>query len=175
MAYGSNQSAGRLQRYLDRSPSPAPPVRSLAVSLPHRLFFAHESRVWTGGTAFVDPVRGPHRTPCRAWLLRRDQFDSLVAQENHLPSVDLPPALDLAAGETRVVADRRYGLLLGCDPIEGHPALTFTTPEQPLPPATRPAPAYVATIVEGLVDGHGLSEAAARALLDVGDPGSSDR
>lgn len=167
VAYGSNLSAVRLQRYLDAAPDPSPPLTSRPVVLPHRLFFAYESRRWTGGSAFVDPRRDPGAgTRATAWLLTRTQFRWVLAHENGRTEPHDAGAADvLGPGERRHVDDRRYGLVLGCDSPDDHPALTFTTPATPLPEPTRPSAAYVDTIVSGLVDGHDLDDAGARAYL----------
>lgn len=166
VAYGSNLSRARLQRYLDAAPVVAEPLADVPVHLDHRLFFAHESRRWTGGSAFLDPQPGSGSTLARAWLLRRGQFAAVLAQENARRSLDVPePVWSLEPGRTLAVDDRRYGLALACDSPDERPALTFTTPEVPLPPRTTPAAAYVDTIVEGLVDAHDLDEEDARAYV----------
>lgn len=166
VAYGSNLSPVRLRRYLVRCAPVGEPLDRRPVVLPHRLFFAHESRVWTGGTAFVEPRRDPDaRTLAMAWLLRRDQFLGVLARENGCEELPLADHGVLGPGES-VLADRgRYGLVLGCDSPDHRPALTFTTSEQPRPAPTSPAPAYVDTIVSGLMAGHGLTDVAARAYV----------
>lgn len=167
VAYGSNLNRTRLQRYLDRSPDPTPPTVWRPVTLPHRLFFAHESRVWGGGSAFLDPGHDPVTTTlATAWLLPLAQFLSVLAQENGRTRhpVDIDPTT-MVPGQRLVVDDRRYGLVLGCESPDHRPAVTFTTPADPLPPANPPSEAYVETIVTGLVDGHSLHEHQARAYL----------
>lgn len=167
LAYGSNLSRERLRRYLDGCPPVEDPVDAVATTLSHRLFFAHESRVWTGGTAFVDPTHDDDAgTLATAWLLRVDQFLGIVAGENgrtgvHVDPADLPPA-----GAWLQVDDRRYGLVLGCHSPDARRAYTVTTPETPLPAAARPVAAYADTIVAGLVELHGLSVSRARSYLE---------
>lgn len=167
VAYGSNLSSARLRRYLDRCSPVGAPLDHRPTLLPHRLFFAHESSLWTGGSAFVDPHRDESAvTLSTAWLLRRDQFLGVLARENGCERLagELAPSL-LSPGETVRVDRGRYGLVVGCDSPDHRPALTFTTSEQPLPPPTRPSRAYVDTIVSGLVEGHGLTEPEARSYL----------
>lgn len=167
VAYGSNLSRRRLQRYLDRCAPVAPPLDAVATDVPHRLFFAHESRFWAGGgTAFVDPARDPAAATLAAgWLLRTDQFLGVLAGENARRSIDVDPASLPRPGESLQVDPARYGLVVGCESPDGRPAYTITTPEVPLPPPTVPVAAYVDTIVEGLVELHGLTRADASAYL----------
>lgn len=167
VAYGSNLCAERLQRYLDHCDPVRSPVEVRPTTLPHRLFFAHESSLWTGGTAFVDPVVDETAgTLAVAWLVHLDQFRTILARENGravLP-VDGPP-LPMGPGAGAGIDERRYGLVLGCDSPDDRPAYTFTTPQQPLPSVTVPAPTYVDTIVRGLSDHHGLDRDAALEYL----------
>lgn len=169
VAYGSNLSPARLQRYIERCDPTDAPLDARAIVLGHRLFFAHESRIWTGGTAFVDPTPDPAaRTLAMAWLVRADQFAGIVAQENGGIAGSAPVDVGtLGVGDTTEgVVDGRYGLIVGCTSPDDRPALTFTTPEHPLPGQTIPSPAYVDVMVAGLVAGHGLTIAAARAYVD---------
>lgn len=172
VAYGSNLCRSRLQRYLDRLPG-GTPLDDRAATVPHRLFFAHDARTWGGGgSAFLDPAPSAHATRARAWRLTRAQFLGVLAQENGRDDLDLDhEAADrlfgLHPGDTAVAAPGRYGLVLGCDSPDHRPALTFTTAARPLPHENAPSERYVATIVDGLVDAHGLTEAEARAYLSA--------
>lgn len=167
VAYGSNLSLARLQRYLSRCSPLGDPLDRRPVRLPHRLFFAHESRLWTGGSAFVDPEPDPSAgTLATAWLLRFDQFLGVLAGENACERVaEAVEPRAIAPAETVRVDAGRYGLVVGCESPDARPALTFTTSEQPLPEPTVPSRRYVDTIVSGLVDGHGLTEGEARDYL----------
>lgn len=169
VAYGSNLSRARIQRYLDQCPPVAAPLADRPATLPHRLHFTRWSRQWGGAAAFVDPrTDEPGTTLARAWLLTRPQFESLLGQENAGDPIPLTDDdLLLGPGSGREVSAGWYGLLVGCPPIDGRPALTFTTTEHPLQTATVPSASYVATIVEGLCDAHGLSETDAREYLAV--------
>ena len=167
VAYGSNLSGARLQWYLDALPGKHPPLEDRPVRLPHRLFFARETTVWGGGgSAFIDPEPCDTVTLARAWRMTWTQFLGVLAQENggrELAGTDA--VLGLGPGETALVAPGWYGLVLGCVSPDHRAAFTFTTPDAPLPEPNPPAERYVATIVAGLVDAHGLTEAAARAYL----------
>ncbi len=168
VAYGSNLSSMRLQRYLDRCDDPSRPMAARPGTLPHRLFFAHESKTWTGGTAFVDPMTDPLAgTLTVAWLVTADQFLHVLARENAQPSVDATLPDLPAVGRSIPVVEGRYGLVLGVESPDDRPAFTFTTGESPRPVPRPPASAYVETIVAGLMDHHGHSDRSARAYLAV--------
>lgn len=169
VAYGSNLLGSRLQIYLDNSSDPAPPVDRRAMVLPHRLFFADWTKRWSGGCAFIDPtVDHDANTRVTAWSLTEAQFRSVLAQENGRSVVDADLDLpSLGPGDRTVVGESRYAVVLGCPSPDSRPAVTFTTPSLPLPSPTEPSAAYVDTIVAGLVEGHGISEADARAYLSA--------
>ena len=168
VAYGSNLSADRLRRYLARCDPSSDPLDRRPMVLDHRLFFADHSTRWGGGCAFVDPEADVGAgTLATAWLVPVTQFLGIWAAENGVAERDVAfdPA-PLSPGEARLAhPSGRYGLVLGCPSPDRRSALTFTTPERPLPDATPPSDDYVATIVAGLIEGHGLSEAAARTYV----------
>ena len=184
VSYGSNLSSERFRVYLEGGRAPGRATaqagardRSLwsadrSVHLDRRLFFAGWSGGWGGGVAHVDPapgsadptVAGP--TLARAYLVTVEQFQDVLAQESGRPvgtEVDLAPAL--ASGQA-VVGEGTYDRVLAIGTLEGRPMLTFTTPRAPreLTP-NRPSVAYLATIVAGLVESHGLTEPEARDHL----------
>ncbi len=167
VAYGSNMVPHRLACYLgggrpegsDRTylgtRDPRPPRESRAVSVPHRLFFAGVSRVWGGGgVAFIEQEAGIERpggrqvaTPAVAHLISVEQLSDLVAQENggEAPGdliSDLPEC-----GRSVVVADGRYDVLVGLEPIDGRPAVALTAGSPPSP--NPPSPAYGAMVRRG--------------------------
>lgn len=172
VAYGSNLSRARLQRYLDALPGRPEPLEDRAVTVPHRLFFARETRTWGGGgCAFLDPTVTDGATLARAWRMTREHFAGVLAQENGGRALVVDDGVfALGPGERAVVASGWYGLVVGCASPDHRPALTFTTPADPLPPENAPGPRYVDTIVEGLVDAHGLTEEDARAYLRARGP-----
>lgn len=166
VAYGSNVSTARFQRYLDDCPDPTPPARSVARVLPHRLFFAYSSGRWQGGgTAFVDPIDTGAETLVVAHLVTEEQFLHVLAAEN-VADVDVLVDVELPGpNEKRSALPSRYGLVLGVESTDERSAYTFTTSADPLPPPSRPSASYVDTIVSGLREHHGLGEADARRYL----------
>lgn len=133
-----------------------------AVTLPHRLLFAGDSRGWGGGgVAFVDPQPSQARTLARAYLITVEQFQDVLAQESGRQvgsEVDLDAVL---AGGSAVLGDGNYDRVLNVGTGDV-PMLTFTTP-RPVDALTpnAPGPAYRQTIVAGVIEAHGLDRAQA--------------
>jgi hypothetical protein len=180
VAYGSNLSRERLRCYLSGGSAhgaklgqrgardPRPPLASRPTHLPYRLRFAGVSRVWGGGKAFVRPplegrARSERRgTLARAWLVRRQQFDDVAAQESSRDH--LPLGLDELRRRGHVrLGDGAYDLVLYCGELDDIPMVTFTTP-RPLEP-NAPSIAYLRTLARGLGDCHGLPRGAIARYL----------
>jgi len=166
VAYGSNLSAARFRRYLDRCRDPAEPWRWAAVEVPHRLLFARESRHWGGGgVAFLDPAPTPGAgTRGRAWLLTRAQFADVLAQECGLAvgTVEVP-VLDTAF--VVLHPGHWYGCVLPLGPLDGWPMVTFTDEAAADLVPGRPGAAYRAVVAEGLAETHGLNPTEADAYI----------
>ncbi|WP_128381702.1 histone deacetylase [Streptomyces cavernae] len=104
-----------------------PPERTRPVTLPGQLYFALESRAWTGGMAFYDP-NGGGGTPARAYLLTAEQFADIAAQEMcREPGAELDLAPVLASGRAEM-GPGRYETLVCPGHLDAHPVLTFTAP-----------------------------------------------
>lgn len=177
VGYGSNLDRTRLLCYLEggRPPAarrtntgardPAPPRDDRAVTIPHSLFFADVSHVWTGGVAFVD--HEPHAdaaTLARAFLITAAQLADVIAQESARPlgSVELEPHLDRVARDGRtVIGPGRYDTVVGCGTIDGAPCITFTgRAPMATTPLTPPAADYLSMVAAGLRASHGLDDTA---------------
>ncbi|WP_314174033.1 histone deacetylase [Streptomyces winkii] len=170
-AFGSNMHRSRLDCYLTggrpsggRRAQPGcrdqrPPERALPVMLPGELYFALESPVWTGGTAFYDPD-GEGSTAARAWLVTAGQFSDIAAQEMHRPpgtDLDLREVLTSGREET---GPGRYETLVCAGVLDGDPVLTFTAPwGRTDVPGNPPAAAYLEHLASGLAESHGWSGA----------------
>jgi len=181
VAYGSNLLHRRLMVYLaggtldgnshsyrgcrDRTP----PRGLQPTSIPHPLVFCGTSARWgNGGTAAVDVAARGHSIAV-AWLVRRIQFEDLVAQENGLESpgvhVELP---EPGATAFTAAPTGRYRVVVGLAPIDGIPAVAITV--TPGERRNAPTAAYRALVHAGLVATAGLSSAAAQRYLDVAAP-----
>lgn len=89
-AYGSNLNEERFLRYANKERTQETEkftpgmFTSVQATSPFRMYFAHHSATWGGGIAFLnDQEHTPeHQSNLRLWLLTRQQFWSLVCQEN---------------------------------------------------------------------------------------------
>ncbi|MDX5458619.1 histone deacetylase [Micromonospora tulbaghiae] len=187
VAYGSNLHAARLNWYLRGGCPPGglrtypgcrdrrPPRRTVPVLIPGGVYFAGESRAWTGGMAFYDPLL-PGRAAARGYLVTVEQFADIAAQEMYRP-----PGADLAGILAAVETGRarlgpgRYETLLRVGVHEGLPMLTFTAPHRAVEVRwTRPAPVYLGMLARGLREAHGWDAARTVGYL-AGRPGVAGR
>lgn len=122
-----------------------------------RLAFAWESPTWGGGIAFHQPD-ADGVTLARAYLVTVRQFADVLEQEMRRdPGADhdLTPAF---GARRHAVGPGRYETLHHVGELDGHPVLTFSTPDVAALGLRPPAPAYVATIARGLRQAHDLSD-----------------
>lgn len=166
-AYGSNMHLARLTAYLSGGrPAGAarsypgcrdasPPARSLPVMLPGQLYFAMESRAWTGGLALYDPA-GPGETAARAHLLTLGQFSDIAAQEMYRdPGADLDLDGVLTYGRVEL-GPGRYETVVRTGTMDDLPVLTFTASWAHTDvPSTKPVAAYLRHLATGLLESHG--------------------
>ncbi|MGC5334744.1 histone deacetylase [Micromonospora sp. DT62] len=179
VAYGSNMHAARLGFYLAGGcppggrrtypgcRDPRPPRRTVPVSLPGGVYFAGESRAWTGGMAFYDPAL-PGEAAARAYLLDVGQFADVAAQEMYRePGADAGLIAEAVATGRATLGPGRYETLLCPGRLDGLPLLTFTAPWAASEvPWRAPAPAYLDMIARGLRESHGWdADRIARYLL----------
>ncbi|MFD3453719.1 histone deacetylase [Streptomyces sp. NPDC058691] len=167
-SYGSNTHLARLNSYLAGGSPPGagreypgcrdarPPLRSLPLELPGRMYFATRSPVWSGGRAFYDDGVAEGVVRARAHLVTAGQFADIAAQEMYRApgrDLDLAPVLD--TGRARL-GDGRYETLLYPGDVDGHPVLTFTAPwsRRDVAPV-RPSGPYLRHIAEGLFESGG--------------------
>ncbi|MFE4514196.1 histone deacetylase [Kitasatospora sp. NPDC056783] len=134
-----------------------PPRAALPVLLPGQLYFALESKVWTGGMGFYDQT-DVGEMPARAYLITPEQFSDIAAQEMHEQpgqDLDLTPALRLGSVS---LGPGRYETLVCPGQIDGYPVLTFTAPwRRADAEVTRPSAAYLRNFASGLHEAHGWS------------------
>lgn len=163
-SYGSNMSAKRFGCYLyGGTPEGGsrqhpgcrdqrPPAEDRAVELPGGVYFAGESSVWTGGVAYYDAAL-PGSSPARAYLITREQFADVTAQESHRsPGGQLD--IDTLVRNGRLqLGEGGYETLLCLGELDGNPLVTFTAPhrrDEIVP--TVPSAAYLRTLAEGLLE-----------------------
>jgi hypothetical protein len=167
-AYGSNMHAERLQFYLSGGTppggrrtypgcrDPTPPRRTRPLMLPGGIYFALESKAWTGGLALFDPDL-PGEAAFRAYLISVGQFSDIATQEMYRePGTDLD-VIHEVIGRGRVeLGTGRYETLVYAGSHDGIPALTFTARWHADDiEFNSPAKPYVAMLASGLHESHG--------------------
>lgn len=174
VSYGSNMCRDRLGCYLrgGRPPgaaveyvgarNPSDPRDDLAVELPGSLYFAGESPIWGGGVAFYDHD-APGPTPARAYRISAEQFTDVAAQEMHRIPEPGDPLEEVIIGGLDAgrheAGPGHYETLIEVGRHEGLPMLTFTAPHgREAVPHTRPTPAYLAMLADGLRESHGWDD-----------------
>jgi hypothetical protein len=186
-AYGSNMHADRLRYYLVGGHPPGatrtypgcrdrrPPSRTVAVTLTGGIYFALESRTWSGGMCFYDrDLPGP--TAARAYLITASQFSDIAAQEMYEPpGVDIDRIDEAVRTGSVTLGPGRYETLVRPGFRDGHPLLTFTAPWTAAEVEwNAPAPAYLARLAGGLHEAQGWD---ADRIIDylTGRPGIDGR
>ena len=168
-AYGSNCSPARFRAYLEGGTppgathvhrgarDPSPPVADGPLVFPSAVCFRGHAKNWGGAPAFLEHAETRAGALGRRYLVTLEQFEDVLAQENRLDA-PLPVDPHRAAGDRQVVTERPYGQVVTLEPVDGHPVLTFTSPE---PPEARdpaaPSASYLGTIVRGLAGAHPLT------------------
>lgn len=183
VAYGSNMRSSRFATYLTGG-RPAggarsypgcrdatPPLARVPVWLPGSVYFAGISTVWGGGMAFYDPDR-PGPTPGCGHRITVAQLGDVIAQEMHRDPYEaadadrlLTEALLEGRPGTRVrLGPGRYETVVVLDPIDGLPAVTFTSPRpHGAEDLNAPSEAYLQQLAAGLAEAHGWTQTDARA------------
>ena len=183
VSYGSNMSSNRLACYLEGGCPPGGsrshpgardatlPRRSIPVDLPGTLYFAGDSRQWGGGVAFYDHDT-PGWTAARGYLVTAAQFADIAAQEMHRVPEEGDPlqevVLEPLDGGRHTAGPGRYETLVDVGSYDGLPLLTFTSPHGVgAVDHNQPAPAYLATIGEGLRESRRWDEDRIDAYFDA--------
>lgn len=169
-SYGSNMDADRFSCYIAGGiPKGATrnyvgcddkslPIDDSEIELPKRLYFAGESKLWTGGVAFLGHKTSNDTTKARAYLIAASQFEQVVTQENWRDET-LPIDFDrLKTLGQMTLGDGsgEYDELIYCGEHNGYPVVSFTSPNKRRP-FTKPSPAYLRMISNGLQESHGLN------------------
>lgn len=152
-----------------------------SLEIPYSLYFAGNSRTWRhegndenrpSGRAYVGLRPGKDTTKARAYLITREQFEDVTAQENGIDMLD-PIDLDeleksghLSAGIDAEPGRIIYDELVHCGRIDGLHAVSFTS-SQRISPYTKPSKAYLRVMASGLMEAHGLRPEAVEAYLST--------
>lgn len=180
VAYGSNLHQPRFQAYLsgtavpltdereEGAADPTPPREARPVVLDRRLTFGRSALRWDGGgVCFLDPEPSGAMTLGVAYLVTLGQFADVERQESHLGATPPLSLADLPGPHDDPVLVAEHGwyrAVVGLPPIEGRPAVTFTSPE----PEVGPRPAsieYLTVVALGLRSHHDLGPAESARYL----------
>lgn len=169
-SYGSNMDAKRFYCYITGG-TPIGGTRNYigcddknlpradtAIELPYQLYFAGESKVWTGGLAFLGHESSDGKTLGRAYLLTVKQFEQVAAQESWRDKA-LQLDIDTLRKLGRAImgdGSGNYDEMIYCGEQEGHPVISFTSPKEKRP-FTKPAEVYVKLLSSGLKSAHNLT------------------
>ncbi|XP_042420772.1 histone deacetylase 5-like isoform X1 [Zingiber officinale] len=159
--------------------------------LPHRLLFGRSyTRTWgKGGVAFLNPERDTsEKAHLCMYRITLEQFNDVLAQENSLHQEDgaiqrmVSPLLDVdilnyvaknKSTRLETIKDGWYSTVLYLGEEDNVPILTMTCSASDIQcfksgefPTSAPSRDYMNTLVNGLVEGKQLTEAAATAYVD---------
>lgn len=181
-SYGSNMDASRMMCYI-RGGTPkgafhkfkgcsniSDPIETRPISLDYTLYFAGQSKVRGGATAFIDySMYNPASTYGRAYLITLSQFEEVSAQESSRPKV----SIDLAALKQKgniILGNGKYDNLLCVGVHNNILEVTCTSPFQVFDESyAPPLLPYAQTIANGLREAHGLNNlSVAKYLLACG-------
>jgi hypothetical protein len=169
VAYGSNLSSARFQRYIDGCRDSSSPTDWRLVEVPFQLVFARHDPWWEdGGVAFLDVDGTPpagRATVGRAWRITGEQFLDVMAQECELASGTFEE-IPVDVGAVVLNPDAWYGEAIVLSSGADGPELTFTSANLAEHERVPPAPRYRATIIAGLQETCGMDQGEANAYID---------
>ncbi|MZP30103.1 hypothetical protein GTO91_10330 [Heliobacterium undosum] len=134
-----------------------PPLLKTAIRIPYPMYFARNSQQWNGGIAFIDHERNVVKcTLARGYLITRQQFDDVVAQENSLGrgtySVDIESIIQKGNGD---LSKGLYSRIVYLGHKDDYPMLTFTSPKPMNSEViSEPSKAYLGVIWKGLRESY---------------------
>ncbi|OJY88663.1 MAG: hypothetical protein BGP13_17300 [Sphingobacteriales bacterium 40-81] len=142
-----------------------PPRQSESYSINRRFFFAKESTTWNKqGVAFISNKKNKKsKTFGKLYLISKDQFSHLFAQENQRNVVEIDYAMllrndfldfDYNFYNRIVILNKNY---------KGYPILTFTN--KSTLPTNKPHFKYAQLIIYGLKQTHNLTSKEAISYL----------
>jgi hypothetical protein len=153
---------------------PSPPRDSRILDIPHSLYFAGESLLWSGGIAFINPHADGATTKARAYLITWEQFCHIANQENwcHDEPVMLPSLADVLTNGYTFPAigpheKSYYARVVHCGTLDGYAVLTLA-PKVRHSASAKPSLPYLRTIGAGIRGAYGMTPAqVALYLIDL--------
>lgn len=171
--YGSNIREGRFLCYINGGTPPGAvknfvgctdktqPKESRKISIGHEMYFAKESVTWSGGgICFLKAEEDPEvETFGRTYLITSGQFHDLVKQELIAKeNIEIDFEKLVKEGSYTCMEGGRYGELLYLGELEGKPVVTFTSKVFLKDEINPPNPAYLSTIISGLLEIYDFNE-----------------
>lgn len=141
--YGSNINYTRYMMYVNGGKyatkegcqDKSEPVEYRKYIFNHPIYFAGESKIWTGGMAFLD-YENKGKSYGKIYKIKMSQFKRIFEQENEL-----------------------YNAIVLLEYIDNLPVLTFTSKNKLNNLLNNPSNKYISIIKEGLYDlNYGLTE-----------------
>ena len=170
-SYGSNVNRARFLCYLQGGTPDgttvaqrgardnSPPRGDAACVFGSAIRFAGHSARWDGAPAFLEHRPATAGALGRRYLITKEQFVDVVAQENRADGVVSIPFDDVQPDTHTVIDTHFYDAIVGLHPVDGIPVATFTSSKPPEHrPAAPPSSAYLGTIARGLAQVHELDD-----------------
>lgn len=181
-SYGSNVNRARFLCYLQGGTpdgtslrqrgarDPSLPLEDAPCSFRSAICFAGYSERWEGAPAFLEHRNASPGALGRRYLITKEQFADVVAQENGTDGPVSIPFGKVRPQSHTLIDTRRYDTIVGLDPVDGIPVATFTSSNVPEDrPAAAPSAAYLGTIARGLAEVHDLGHATLARRLHSAD------
>lgn len=133
------------------------PLEVINYKIPnYRLFFSGRSHVWGGGGfALIKKCEG-HECHSRGYLIRLEQFNDVLSQENSSSRISVSRALliELALGmfNSYSLGSGAYSCVYCPGIVNGAPVLGFTCPNPSQRSPNLPSIPYATIIVRGLLE-----------------------
>jgi hypothetical protein len=122
--------------------------------------FVGHSKLWGGAPAFLEHRSATPGALGRRYLITKEQFADVVAQENRADEPIPIPFDELRPHSHTLIDGRAYDTIVGLEPVDGIPVATFTSSDAPENhPTAAPSAAYLGTIARGLAEAHDLDHA----------------
>ncbi len=136
------------------------PVEDSLIFIKRGLYFAGHSQRWGGSVAFIGGEEGElnkkDQTLARMYLINREQFCDVIAQENGvLFPVKIPWEQVVDQGEKDLL-DSLYGRVVYLGKRDGFPVFTFTTSRK-LGANISPSESYLKMLINGIKETHSFS------------------
>jgi hypothetical protein len=140
------------------------PIKNKPIRIPYELYFSKQSSIWENkGVAFIKSEKNEAiETFGRMYLITKDQFVSVVRQENSYAPEDLSITIDfettISNGASEIPA-KWYDKILYLGLEDGYPIFTFTSNcLQDKITLSQPGEKYLSIIIKGIKETYDLPD-----------------